>query len=160
MKLVSPLVLATPAPSTVTISYLNKVYTAACRHLSWEPSGELHLAFVSTNKSRQLNKQFANNDYPTDVLSFNYTEYSQPCSDTTLPKQNVYGEIVICTDVAIQNAKTNKVDLRTEISLLLVHALIHLSGADHQTSKDKASFSDIQNGIIKSLNLEFHKMTW
>lgn len=162
MKPAPSLVLTTPAPSIVTKSHLESIYFASCQYLSWTPPGDVHLAFVSTQISRKINKQYAGNDYPTDVLSFNYAEDGEPNTTPTLPQaqRSVYGEIVICTDVATQNAKSNSVDLRSEISLLLVHALIHLSGADHQTSKDKASFSDIQNGIMKSLNLEFHQMTW
>ena len=81
---------------------------------------EISIAIVNKNEIKRFNKKYRNQDKATDVLSFVYN------------KKPLEGEILICYEKALQQAKENKRDLNEEIKLLLVHSLLHLIGYDHK----------------------------
>ena len=147
------LIYATTPPATITQEFLSTVLLATLAEIDWQPSGDISLAFVSNQQSRKLNKQFAQNDYATDVLSFNYDD------ENALPSK-VVGEIVICSSIARSQAKDYKSDFRSEIALLLAHGIMHLSGKDHQNTTTQASFDTAQSAIMKSLTLNYRTMPW
>lgn len=148
------LICATAPPTSITQNFLEKVFLVTLENIDWQPSGDISVAFVNTAKSRQLNKQFAGNDYATDVLSFAYDEAGMQLEG------NISGEIVICTDIARSQATEYTIDLSSEIALLLSHGLIHLSGKDHHSKSTQASFESLQGAIIKTLKLQYRKMPY
>lgn len=77
---------------------------------------------------RTLNRRWRGKDTPTDVLSF-------PCGDQ-LPEGRVYlGDVAISLDTARRQATERGVPLEREMGTLLLHALIHLCGYDHETDR-------------------------
>lgn len=145
-------IIASNLPDHITNDFLFRVISMALEHMKWSPKGNISIAFVSKQKSQIINKQFASNDYPTDVLSFDYTKHKL--------ESEFAGEILICSPIAKEQAIKYKVDFESEIALLLVHGLMHLSGLDHQNQNQKASFEILQSGILRSLDLKYHSMPW
>jgi probable rRNA maturation factor len=88
---------------------------------------ELSLAIVDNQEMQQLNAQFRNQDYPTDVLSFP--------SDAVVPTgARVLGDVIISVDKAQSQAKQRGRTLQEEIVTLLIHGILHLLGYDHERS--------------------------
>ncbi|PLV60239.1 rRNA maturation RNase YbeY [Thermotoga sp. KOL6] len=87
-----------------------------------EEIGEVNVnvVFVNKNEIRKMNKEFRNQDYPTDVLTF-------PLFD-----EDVYGEIYVCLDVVKENAIEYNVPFERELIEVVVHGLLHLAGYDHE----------------------------
>src|SRR5437762_1040925 len=98
------------------------------------------IVFVSDSAIRKLNKQFRDTDRVTDVLSF-------PAEPEHFENQSSLGEIVISTDRAGAQAKTNGLSLQNEIEQLILHGLLHLCGYDHETD----------NGEMTRLELKLRK---
>lgn len=73
---------------------------------------------------RRLNREFRQQDYPTDVLSF----------PSESPVGSL-GDIAISVDRARAQAAEHGHDLPTEIRILLLHGLLHLLGHDHETDR-------------------------
>src|SRR5215510_5821 len=94
------------------------------------------IAFVSDRKIRELNQQFRGLDKPTDVLS----------SPDDSSSDNL-GDIAISAYTAARQAKENGLTLNGEISQLILHGLLHLSGYDHETD----------NGEMNRLELKLRK---
>jgi probable rRNA maturation factor len=94
------------------------------------------VAFVSDKKIRELNLQFRRIDKATDVLSF-----PSDSSDGEM------GDIAISIETAARQAKQSGLTLDGEISQLLLHGLLHLSGYDHETD----------NGEMNRLELRLRK---
>lgn len=147
------LICATALPTLITKSLLDKVLLVTLSEIDWQPTGSISVAFVTKQQSQKLNMQFAQNDYPTDVLSFDY-------SDKNVSPNDVIGEIVICSSIARAQAKEYSSDLPSEVALLLAHGIIHLSGKDHQTITTQASFDTAQSAIMKALMLNYRTMPW
>ena len=98
------------------------------------------IAFVSDRKIRELNRQFRGLAEPTDVLSFPDDSNS-----------NTLGDIAISAETAARQAKENGLTFDGEISQLILHGLLHLSGYDHET--DDGEMNRIELRLRKKLGI-------
>ena len=71
---------------------------------------------------RRLNREFLQNDYPTDVLSF----------PSETPEGDL-GEIAISSGRAAAQAIEFRHSVTQEIQILMLHGLLHLTGMDHES---------------------------
>ena len=106
----------------------------------------LALAFVTDARMRRLNREFAGNDYVTDVLSFDAREdsgaFRMPLGDTVL------GDIVIALPQAARQAREAGHPLAQELDLLLAHGVLHLLGYDHGMPADARRMEALQMQIL------------
>lgn len=89
---------------------------------------ELTVELKITSKAaiRQLNREFLQKDYPTDVLSF-------PAPDEVGESgENLLGSIAICQEIAQQQATEAGISLTSEVKMLSGHSLLHLLGYHHR----------------------------
>lgn len=86
------------------------------------------IVFVSDRKMRQLNRDFRGKNATTDVLSFPFEadEFDQAENPDNL------GDVVISVEQAKRQAEENNLTLELEISQLILHGILHLSGYDHE----------------------------
>lgn len=87
---------------------------------------EISLAFVDNPTIHRLNKQFLDHDEPTDVLSF-------PLSEANARK--LAGELVIGVEVAKSQAEERGHDVQAELTLYVIHGLLHLCGYDDKSAR-------------------------
>lgn len=116
---------------------LRELLKIGCRKLKLDPEPSINVAFIDKRRSRELNKEYLGRDEPTDVLSFNADE------------EGLLGEILICADVARNQAKDAGWSLENEVSLLFTHGLLHLNGFDHYNQKDAEKMSLLQSQILE-----------
>lgn len=109
---------------------------------------ELSISFVGRDKIHQLNRNYRGVDRPTDVLSF-------PLDDEFVPEgQNpMLGDIVICMDVAREQAKEYGHSLRRELMYLTCHSTLHLLGYDHIEEDDKKEMRAREKEVMKRLGV-------
>ncbi len=83
--------------------------------------GRAITCLITTDRElRALNRKFLRKDYATDVLSF--------------PSVNPQaGEIAISLDRAAEHAAEYGHSLDQEVRILMLHAILHLTGMDHET---------------------------
>jgi probable rRNA maturation factor len=77
---------------------------------------------------RGLNRRYRHKDTPTDVLSFE-DGFAQPDGVPYL------GDVAISLETARRQADEADVPLVRELELLLLHALVHLKGYDHESDE-------------------------
>ncbi len=111
---------------------------------SLDDEAELSVLFVGKDHIKQLNKRFAGNDYPTDVLSFPMME------DEENEEGLLLGDVVVCPQVAEENARRMGHGLTKEIDTLLVHGTLHLLGYDHQGVEDRERMDRRLGEILES----------
>jgi probable rRNA maturation factor len=75
---------------------------------------------------RSLNRHFRDKDRPTDVLAFP-ANFAQPEGPPYL------GDVAISLETASRHAAESGMSLETELKVLVLHALVHLCGYDHET---------------------------
>ena len=100
---------------------------------------EINIIFVSKKKIKKLNKEYRNNNKPTDVLSF-------------AGGDGLLGELVLCPEVCKAQASENNQSFRDEVAYLVLHGLLHLLGYEHESGglKAKAMFS-LQDEIFEGI---------
>ena len=112
-----------------------------------ESSSELSVDFVFTDSDTmlQLNREFLEHDYHTDVITFDYRD------------NNVtHGEVYIGVETVRDNARFFKVGFRSEILRVMVHGLLHLAGYGDGDEAGKRVMRDKENYYLeKYSNGEF-----
>lgn len=98
---------------------------AEARRLQAEVAGGRPFTCLLSNDKqlRQLNRDFLQHDYPTDVLSF-------PSTDGEM-----LGELAISVTRAAEQAAEYGHSTDQEIALLMLHGVLHLLGLDHEADK-------------------------
>ncbi len=93
---------------------------------------EVSLRLTSDAEIQQLNRDFRQQDKPTDVLSFAALETEIPQADSIYQQQPVYlGDIIISIETAARQAVDSQHSLERELAWLCAHGLLHLLGWDH-----------------------------
>lgn len=115
--------------------------------------GTINLAFGGDDAIRQLNRDHAGNDYPTDVLSFSYIEDGGAID-------GVIGEIMINLDAASHQATLAETPLSVEVALLALHGTLHICGFDHQDDAQRAVVESIQSDIMTSSGYKYRDFKW
>ena len=113
-------------------------------------NGELGLSFVTAEEMAQLNGTHLGREGPTDVLSF-AIDVDDPVSreenESGLPV--LLGDVVICPQVAREQAAGLDTTFEEEICLLLIHGILHIAGHDHET--DAGEMQKLQDDLFDSL---------
>jgi len=79
--------------------------------------GEVSLIFCSDDYLLEMNKDYLEHDYFTDIITFDYTEGIL-----------ISGDLFISLDRVKDNASNEGVELMEEINRVCVHGLLHLIG--------------------------------
>jgi probable rRNA maturation factor len=94
-----------------------------------------------------LDRDFLKKDVPTDVLSF-------PSSETDPETGRLYlGDIIISVPQAEAQSVAAGHSLEAELSLLVVHGILHLLGHDHAGVRDKARMWAAQSEVLTILGI-------
>lgn len=105
---------------------------------------EISLAFVDNPTIHRLNQRYLQHDEPTDVLSF-------PLSDPKASK--LAGELVLGVEVAAEQATARGHDVQTELTLYVIHGLLHLCGYDDHDDADRAAMRQRERDYLRQLGL-------
>lgn len=92
---------------------------------------EVSIHFVGIKKISSLHEEFFQDPTPTDCISFPLD------GPKTSLDYCVLGEVFICPEVAIEYSKKHSIDPKEELTLYLVHGLLHLIGYDDIDPKDR-----------------------
>ena len=101
-----------------------------------ETSAELGILFVGDQRMRGLNHRYRGKDRTTDVLAFAMRETSTPHATRLTPRP--LGDVVISIPTAQRQARQRGRSLDEELTVLLVHGILHLCGYDHERSEKEA----------------------
>lgn len=88
--------------------------------------GELSVIFCSDQYLLNINKQYLNHDYYTDIVTFNYVEDSV-----------ISGDLFISLDRVRENAETFETKFVVELYRVVFHGVLHLIGYNDKTDAEK-----------------------
>jgi probable rRNA maturation factor len=94
---------------------------------------------------RRLNRQYAGDDHPTDVLSFSLREGEEFIApDGPAP----LGEVIISYPTALRQAEEAGHPVEDEVAHLLVHGILHLLGYDHAEVGDEERMRAREDALL------------
>lgn len=125
---------------------------AAVRHvldrLHVHPDAEVSIALVDAAAIEQLHVQWLDIPGPTDVLSFPMDELRPGTPERPTPP-GMLGDIVLCPEVAEEQANEAGHPLMREVLLLTVHSTLHLLGYDHAEEDEKREMFALQDQLLE-----------
>lgn len=111
------------------------------------PDADLAIVLVDEAAMEQLHVQWMDEPGPTDVLSFPMDEL-RPGTDEEMTPAGLLGDIVLCPQVAIEQAKGAGHSMQDELQLLTAHGLLHLLGFDHAEPDEEREMFGLQRDIL------------
>jgi probable rRNA maturation factor len=108
--------------------------------------GELTLTFVDRDEIARLNREHLGVEGPTDVLSFPLDS-----SDSVVPVgvPVLLGDVVVCPEVAADQAPEHAGTLDDELALLVVHGVLHVLGHDHSTEGEMQAMQTRERELLE-----------
>ncbi len=88
--------------------------------------GILSYIFVSDDKILEINKQFLQHDYYTDIITFDDSH-----------ENAISGEMYISIDTVRSNAVDYKTEFNNELLRIMIHGILHLCGYNDKTPKEQ-----------------------
>lgn len=104
----------------------------------------LSIAVVDDATIRALNRRFLDHDWPTDVITFPLSGPDEP---------TLSGELIVSAEMAAVTARESAAAPWDELSLYLVHGLLHLCGYDDRLDDDRDAMRQREGEILARLGL-------
>jgi len=105
-------------------------------------TGDIACIFCTDEKIIEINRQYLQHDYFTDIITFDYTD-----GDT------LSGDVFISLETVKTNAEQYKTTYEDELRRVVIHGVLHLCGYKDKTPKDKENMrrqEDEALGLIVS----------
>lgn len=125
---------------TVTADVCNK---AAVATLEFRQVTDAAVSVVLTGHKlvHELNTQYLDHDYNTDVLSFLLSE-----ADDTLE-----GEVYVDVETAAERCGEFHTSVLEEIVRYVVHGVLHLTGLDDSTKEERQNMARLEDEILSTV---------
>lgn len=117
---------------------------------SLHPNDGIAVNIVDNDTIRGINEQFLSHEGPTDVITFDYRDDEDPENGP-----RTAGEIIISSDFAATAAIEYGNTVSAELTLYIVHGLLHLSGCDDHDDDDRAEMRRREGECLAELGKQF-----
>ena len=107
---------------------------------------DVTIRLVDEKESHALNSEYRDKDKPTNVLSFPF----EAPMDLAVP---LLGDLVICTQIVIEEAKEQQKPLLHHWAHLTVHGILHLGGYDHINDDEAETMEALEIQLLASLDI-------
>lgn len=126
-------------------------FVALARHvlgaMHVHPQAELEIRFINREDMTALNGQWMDEEGPTDVLSFPIDEL-RPGTEDDPSEEGMLGSVVICPQVATEQAREAGHSAVEEMLLLTTHGILHLLGFDHAVPEEEEEMFALQRHLL------------
>ena len=96
--------------------------------------------FVDEKKITKLNQTHLGHNYPTDVLTFDYSSGNQ-----------IHAEVFVCEQVVKSNAAELNEPFLKELHRVVLHGLLHLLGYNDKTPEERKNIRSLEDKYLKEL---------
>jgi probable rRNA maturation factor len=107
---------------------------------------ELAICIVRAPEMARINETFLQHTGSTDVITFDYSEN---------PASALHGEIFICIDDALAQAREFRTSWQSEIARYVIHGILHLRGFDDLRPAARQKMKREENRLLKKVGALF-----
>ncbi|MBQ3188825.1 MAG: rRNA maturation RNase YbeY [Bacteroidaceae bacterium] len=106
--------------------------------------GDIAYIFCNDDKILEVNREYLQHDYYTDIITFDYTE-----------ENIVAGDIFISLDTVRSNSELLGVPYRQELHRVIIHGILHLCGIDDKGEGEREIMEKEENKALAMLSSLF-----
>ena len=103
-------------------------------------AGDISVIFCSDDYLKQININYLNHDYYTDIITFDYSD-----------KNIISGDLFISIDRVRENADINNENFNREICRVIIHGILHFCGYNDKTSKEKEKMRKLEDVFLSTM---------
>ena len=104
--------------------------------------GEIAYIFCSDEKILEVNRQYLEHDYYTDIITFDYTEGNR-----------ISGDLFISLDTVRTNAEQFDQPYERELHRVIIHGILHLCGINDKGPGEREIMEAEENKALSLINL-------
>ncbi len=102
--------------------------------------GEIGYLFCSDERILEVNRQFLQHDYYTDIITFDYCQGNR-----------IAGDLVISLDTVRTNAEQFGAEYETELNRVIIHGILHLCGINDKGPGEREIMEAEENKALTLL---------
>ncbi|MBQ8607528.1 MAG: rRNA maturation RNase YbeY [Bacteroidaceae bacterium] len=103
--------------------------------------GEIAYIFCNDEKILEVNREYLQHDYYTDIITFDYTE-----------KDRIGGDIFISLDTVKSNAEKFEQAYERELHRVIIHGILHLCGISDKEPGEREIMEAAEEKALKQLS--------
>lgn len=110
--------------------------------------GDIAYIFCSDEKILEVNRQYLQHDYYTDIITFDY------CDDLASfgVHDTISGDMFISLDTVRSNAQGLGVSYEQELYRVIIHGILHLLGINDKAPGEREIMEEAENKALSMLN--------
>lgn len=105
--------------------------------------GDINYIFCDDEYILEINKQYLDHDYYTDIISFDYSVGNE-----------LHGDIFVSVERVRENAMEFEVTFDEELKRVLVHGVLHYCGYKDKTEEEELLMRSKEDEKIKMFHVE------
>jgi probable rRNA maturation factor len=113
---------------------------------------ELGINFVGAKEMAKVNRRFLQHEGSTDVITFGY---EKPEARSQKLELKIHGELFVCVDEAVLQAKEFGTNWQSEVVRYIVHGVLHLLGHDDLRTAARRRMKREENRLVRLLAKRF-----
>lgn len=102
--------------------------------------GKISYIFCSDEKILEVNRQYLQHDYYTDIITFDYTDGNK-----------ISGDLFISLDTVRTNAKAFHTTYHEELHRTIIHGVLHLCGINDKGPGEREIMEENENRALAML---------
>ena len=102
--------------------------------------GEIAYFFCDDEKILEVNRQYLQHDYYTDIITFDYCEGNK-----------LSGDLFISLDTVRSNSELFGTDYNTELHRVIIHGVLHLCGINDKGPGEREIMEAAENRALELL---------
>lgn len=103
--------------------------------------GEIAYIFCSDEKILEVNRQYLQHDYYTDIITFDYCVGNK-----------ISGDLFISLDTVRSNAEQFNASYDTELHRVIIHGILHLCGINDKGPGEREIMEAAENKALQMLS--------
>jgi probable rRNA maturation factor len=115
-------------------------------------NAELGINLAGAKEMAALNWKFLRHEGSTDVITFDHAEKRKAQGAR---RKYLHGELFVCVDEAVSQAKRFKTNWQSETVRYIVHGVLHLVGHDDLKPALRRKMKRAENLLLRKLSKKF-----
>ena len=111
--------------------------------------GDIGYIFCNDEKILEVNRQYLQHDYYTDIITFDYSDDAL----LTGRKDTISGDLFISLDTVRTNAEQQGTTYEEELHRVIIHGILHLCGINDKSPGEREIMEREENKALEIYRL-------